>query len=455
MAVEDEADLHKAYANFKIGNKKDLEDLLYNEKFYNSTLDAVHKLNIEKVKKEYGEIGLDRYIRSITDTWDDEDIQYPRKKHNLSSLLKSVLISPAKLIGKIYDYALSKTGSHLISTMASTSVAGELVGTLSFMGESAYISHSLNIPFLKLLSEEIPLQYQFFIQIPLITAAVAAVFIGMITGGTSMVFNHKMIEKKEIERDLRRYKDKFNRVFSNYSKEFFGSNIEDTLENLNSIYMMSSSKTYERISKSKEDLKRYEKEMLPYIEHVIKKDVNPNLVFYRSPKGVGGFTLIYNSILGKFFKHRSYSPVFLNVNRIKAVPEYLFALFHEISHGAGATTEQMASYYASIAMEKVSKKYPLQGYDLFISANNLESAVATFAKKFKSKEEFFSRLKELNLPKFVIDSFDSRFNPFYSITFPLYEAMFSGPVESKFTGLYASGPYIAYKLVKKGIIKTF
>jgi hypothetical protein len=455
MSFDSDPPLQNAFSDFVSGKKSSLEDILSDRNFNHSTISAVKKLDINKLKSEYGEIGLERYIRSITDQWEDSKLGYERNDKKIRRAIKSVLMSPAKFVAKTYDYVLNKTGSHFISTIAMGALTGEILFSASFFGETFYDSQIWNIPFFKLAREVLPYNISLFIELPAVLATFSAFSVGMIAGATTSVFNHKKIREDEIKDDIKKYSRQFRKIFSNYSHHIYNSSVEDSLQNLNAIYMLSSSKAYSKVITSEDNLRYYERSMVPYIEQVLHKKVNPALIFHHSPKNVGGFTLIYNSLIGKIFNKKSYSPVFLNTDRITALPEYLFALFHEISHGAGATTEQMASYYAQVAMEKTSKSHKLEGYDLFMSANKLESAVATLAKKFKSSEEFFLELDNLNLPKFVKDSFNYEFNPLYSINFPVAESLNAGPIESKFSGLYASGPYIASKMVEKGRVKTF
>jgi hypothetical protein len=292
-------------------------------------------------------------------------------------------------------------------------------------------------------------------EVPIITSLISMLSTVFIIGGTSRLFNHKKLEIEEIEKDIKAYSKEFKDTFKKYNEAFFRSKITPSLTNLNAIYMLSATKAYKNAMNSDEGLREYEKLMMPYISKVLKKSVNPDLILHHSPRGVGGFTLIYSSLIGKFIKRKSYSPVFLNTDRFNAVPEYLFGLFHEISHGAGATSEQMASYYAEEAMEFVKEDFPLEGYDLFLVVNRLESAISTLSLKFKSSDEFLTELNRLKLPKFIKESFSYNFNPSFSITFPVEEALYGSPIESKFSGLYASGPYIAKKMVEKGKIKTF
>ncbi|MCL5420588.1 MAG: hypothetical protein M1284_02430 [Candidatus Parvarchaeota archaeon] len=438
-------------------NKGRLEELIESAEIDESTAYALKNLDKKYVYENYRTEGLERYLRSILDDWGG----YPLFKNVAAGgktgkkVLYDLLLSPVKLVSKVYDYILSKTNSHFISTVSMGLLGGEIGSIAAFTGETAYYSAALHIPFTSLFSEELVYNSSFFVQIPLITGLISALFVGVVVGATPLVFNHKKIETDEIEKDIKKYSGEFNAVFSRYNDSFFKSTIEPSLVNINSIYMLSSSKAYAEISGSEDNLRKYETAMLPYIAQVIKKEVNPRLIIHRSPKNVGGFTLVYNSLAGKLIKKKSYSPVFLNTDRLTAVPEYLFALFHEISHGAGATSEQMASYYAEKAMEEAQKDFPLQGYDLFLSVNKLESAVAALSQKFHSNTEFFSELDRLNLPRFVRESFDYGFNPLFSITFPVSESLYGGRIESKFSGLYASGPYLAKKMVEKGLVKTF
>ncbi len=422
-----------------------------------SAINAVKNLNRDFVYKIYGKEGLERYLRSILNYWDDYNSNEDgnnkelKKKHGLSS----ILLSPAKLVAKSYDYILRKTNSHFLSTTLMGTLAGGVTSLLAFIGETAYFSYSLNMPFAGLFAEELMLNWPPMVGIPIVTGLISALSVGVIVGGTSAVFSHKNLTVEEIEKDINKYSREFKNTFDRYNKALFNSKVEPSLENINAIYMLSSTKAYKRTSDSEESLIEFEKSMLPYISNVLKKHVNYKLIFHHSPKEIGGFTFMYNSLLGKLAKKNSYSPVFVNTDRLNAVPEYLFALFHELAHGAGATTEQMASYYAEKAMDSVKDDFSLEGYDIFLSVNRLESAISTLAKKFKSDSEFFSEIEKLELPSFVNESFNYSFNPIFSVVFPINEALYGGLIESKFSSLYTSGPYIAKKMVEKGLIKTF
>lgn len=419
-----------------------------------ATVDAICSLNTEFADKNYGSDGLERYIRSILDYWDDYFVSECKVSSTGKNTLYNVLMSPFKLIAKSYDYLLRKTNSHLTSAASIGAVYGELAGLALFTGETAYYSLLFNLSFLQLFTEEVVSNAAFFIQLPLISGLSLALANLAIVFGASSIFSHTKIGYDEIEADIKAYADRFRQVFGKYNAAFFSKETEPSLANINALYMLSSSKARFAV-KTKDGLKDYEKTMLSYISKALDKHINPNLVVHHSPSGVGGFTLIFSSLLGKFFRNNSYSPVFLNTERLNAVPEYLFALFHESAHGAGASSEQMASYYAEKAMEYAQKDFPLEGYDLFLAVNDLESAVSALSYKFQSKEGFFSELGKLGLPRFVEESFDNRFDPIYSITFPVREEMYGGRMESKFSGLYSSGLYIAKKMVEKGRIKTF
>jgi hypothetical protein len=455
-SAEKRPKLYSILSSLDAGDYKSIDRLL-NDSTDKATVNAIKKLNKDFVYNKYGKEGLERYLRSVLDYWDD----YGRNKYSNSReikkkhVLSNILLSPAKLVAKTYDYILRKTNSHFISTTAMGTLAGGIAEISTFMGENAYFSHLFNIPFATLFSQELMVNWPFLVQVPIITGLISALSVAFIVGGTSSVFNHKKLTKEEIEKDIKKYNREFQNVFNRYNKALFTSKIEPSLENINAIYMLSSVRAYESASDSEESLRKYEKSMLPYISAVLKKKLNYRLILHHSPKEVGGVTLIYSSLLGKLAKKNSYSPVFLNTERLNAVPEYIFALFHELAHGAGATTEQMASYYAEKAMDLMKNDFPLEGYDLFISVNKLESAISTLAMKFKSNSDLLSELDKLNLPRFVKESLNYSFNPRFSLTFPVSEALYGGLIESKFSGLYASGPYLAKKMVEKGIIKTF
>ncbi len=455
-SVENRSNLYSLLSSFNSVDNDSIERVLKND-VDESVSDAVKVLNKGFIDKAYGKEGLDRYLRSVLDYWEDYASTTGKSSAGLKkrNLLYNILSSPAKLIAKTYDYILEKTNSHFLSTVSMGLIGGELAEIIAFTGETAYYSSALNLPFMGLFAEEFMANASLFVQIPLLTGLVSALSIAFIVGGTSKVFNHKKLTVQEIENDVKKYAGEFEKTFKKYNKSLFYSKIEPSLGNINAIYMLSSTKAYSKAMNSEEGLGEYEKSMLPYISKVLKKHINPNLILHHSPKGVGGFTLVYNSLLGKLIKNKSYSPVFLNTERFNAVPEYLFALFHELSHGAGATTEQMASYYAEKAMDAVKDDFPLEGYDLFLAVNKLESAVSTLSMKFKSNSEFFDELEKLHLPRFIKESFDYSFNPMFSITFPVSESLYSGVIESKFSSLYASGPYLAKKMVEKGMIRTF
>ncbi len=449
----------KLYSILKSLDTDDVQsiDAILKDSVDESTINSIKSLDKDFIYKKYGKEGLERYLRSVLDYWDDyksnESVNNKeiKKKHFLSSLL----LSPAKLVARGYDYILRKTNSHFASTTAMGTLGGGIASVLAFVGETAYFSYSFHIPFASLFAQELMVNWPSLIETPLLTGLISALFVGFVVGGTSMVFNHKRLTIEEIERDIKKYSREFKNTFNKYNKALFKSEVEPSLENVNAIYMLSSTKAYKSASVSEESLREFEKAMLPYISKVLKKHVNYKLIFHHSPKGVGGFTLIYNSLLGKLAKKNSYSPVFVNTERLNAIPEYVFALFHELAHGAGATTEQMASYYAEKAMDSLKNDFLLEGYDLFLSVNRLESAVLTLAKKFKSNEDFLSEIDKLNLPYFVKESFGYSFDPIFSAVYPVNEALYGGLIESKFSGLYAYGPYIAKKMVEKGIIKTF
>ncbi|MCL4376554.1 hypothetical protein M1558_03635 [Candidatus Parvarchaeota archaeon] len=455
-SVENRSKLYSILASLDTDNLQSIDGIL-KDSVDESAINAVKNLNRDFVYKNYGKEGLERYLRSVLDCWDDyRSNEYAngkevKKKHVLSS----ILLSPAKFVAKAYDYILRKTNSHFVSTTAMGTLAGGFASLLTFIGETAYFSSSLHIPFASLFAEELMVNWPALVQVPIITGLISALSVGFIVGGTSAVFGHKRLTIEEIEEDIKKYSREFNDTFDKYNKALFKSKVEPSLENINGIYMLSSAMAYKNASASEESLIEFEKSTLPYISNVLKKHVNYRLIFHHSPKGVGGFTLIYNSLLGKFAKKNSYSPVFVNTERLNAVPEYIFALFHELAHGAGATTEQMASYYAEKAMDSLKDDFSLEGYDLFLSVNRLESAISTLAKKFRSDSDFFSEIEKLNLPRFVKESFNYSFNPIFSAVFPVNEALYGGLIESKFSGLYASGPYIAKKMVEKGVIKTF
>ncbi len=438
-------------------NKHNLNDILKENVYDQDTVNAVKNLKVDFVNKNYSPNGLERYLRSVIDYWEDNPIldKDVKTHENKRRLLYNILLSPAKLLAKTYDYILDKTNSHFLSTIGMSMVAGELVAATSFTAETAYFSYAFNDPFPSLFASEAVLNSSYFIQIPLLAAIVSSLFMGLVIGGTSLVFNYKKIDKQEIIEDIKKYSREFKKVFEKYNKAFFTSKIAPSFSNLNALYMLSCSNAYNSVSQSASSLREYETLMLPYISETLHKEISPRSIIHKSPKNIGGFTLVYNSVSGKFIKNKSYSPVFLNTDRLSAVPEYLFALFHELAHGAGASTEQMASYYAEKAIEKVQDDFPLEGYDLFLSVNKLESAIATLYSKVESKDEFFGVIKKLHLPKFVEESFNYSFNPSFSITFPLNEAFYSGKIESKFFGLYSSGPYLAEKMVEKGFVKTF
>ncbi len=455
-SVENRSKLYSILSSLDSGDNKSINRIL-KDNTDKSTVNAVKKLKKDFIYQKYGKEGLERYLRSVLDYWDDygsnDYINNPdiKQKH----ILSRILLSPAKFVAKAYDYILGKTNSHFISTTSMGTLIGGVAGLATFIGETVYFSYSLHLPFASLFAEEFMVNWPSLVQVPIITGLISALSIAFIVGGTSRLFNPKKLTIEEIEDDIKKYSREFKKTFEHYNKALFSSKIEPSLENINAIYMLSSSRAYASASGSEESLRKYEKSMLPYISNVLKKRINYKLIIHHSPKGVGGFTLIYNSLLGKLIKKNSYSPVFLNTERLNAVPEYLFALFHELAHGAGATTEQMASYYAEKAMDSMKNDFPLEGYDLFLSVNRLESAISALARKFKSNTDFLSELEKLNLPRFVKESFNYSFNPMFSVTFPVNEAIYGGLIESKFSGLYASGPYLAKKIVEKGLIKTF
>ena len=455
-SAENGSKLYSILTSLDTGDVQSIDGIL-KDSADKSTINAVKNLNKDFVYKNYGKEGLERYLRSILDYWDDYksneylDNKDLKKKHVLSN----ILLSPAKSAAKVYDYILRKTRSHLLSTTSMGTFIGGVASLLTLIGETAYYSYSLNMPFASLFSQEVAANWPTMLQIPLMTGLVSALSILFIAGGTSAVFSHKNLTIEEMEKDIKKYKIEFRNTFDRYNKALFNSKVEPSLENINAIYMLSSTKAYKSARGSEEGLIKFEKSVLPYISKTLKKRLNYRLILHHSPKGVGGVTLIYNSLLGKFAKKNSYSPVFVNTERLNAVPEYVFALFHELSHGAGATTEQMASYYAEKAMDLLKDDFSLEGYDLFLSVNRLESAISTLAKKFKSDSDLFAEIKKLNLPRFVRESFDYSFDPLFSVAFPVNEARYNGLIESKFSDLYASGPYIAKKMVQKGVIKTF
>jgi hypothetical protein len=454
-SVESASKLYSILSSLEGSNKESIDDLL-KDSAEKTTVRAVKKLNKDFITNSYGKEGLERYLRSILDYWEGYTGFKPKKvAHLAKKVFYNILMSPAKLVAKAYDYMIEKTNSHLLSTMSIGAVGGELAELLSLFGETAYYSSTLKLSFMNVLQGQLMYNGYMLLEVPIITSLISMLGTAFIIGGTSAVFNHKKLELEEIEKDIRNYSKDFKDTFKKYNEAFFQSRITPSLTNLNAIYMLSSTKAYKGAMNSEEGLREYEKLMLPYISKVLKKSIAPNLVLHHSPRGVGGFTLVYNSLIGKFIKKKSYSPVFLNTDRFNAVPEYLFALFHEISHGAGATSEQMASYYAEKALESVQEDFPLEGYDLFLSVNRLESAVSTLSMKFDSSEDFLSELDKLKLPKFIKESFGYSFNPSFSIAFPVGEALYGTKIESKFSGLYSSGPYIAKKLVEKGEIKTF
>ncbi len=455
-SVENRSKLYSILSSLDKGDNKSIGKLLKGS-VDESELHAVKKLKNEVISKTYGKYGLERYIRSVLDCWEDyiDTARINEAGSKKRHILSSILLSPAKLIAKTYDYLFSKTNSHLFSTASLGALVGEFAEIATFVAETDYYSPVLQTPFNSLLIEEFMANWPVFVEVPIITGLVSALSVLFMIAGTSRVFNYKKLSIQEIEDDIKKYNEEFKDTFKIYNKAFFNAKIEPSLKNLNALYMLSSTNAYMNAKDSDEKLREYEKSMLPYISKVLKKSINPKLIVHHSPKSVGGFTLVYNSIFGKLIKSKSYSPVFVNTERFNAVPEYLFALFHELAHGAGATTEQMASYYAEIAMDYAKEDFPLEGYDLFLSVNRLESAVATLSKKFRFENEFFSELEKLGVPSFIKESFNYNFNPRFSITFPLHEALYGSTVESKFSGLYASGPYIAKKMVEKGIIKTF
>ena len=365
-SVENRSKLYSILSSLDAGDDKSINRIL-KDNTDKSTLNAIKKLKKDFIYQKYGKEGLERYLRSVLDYWDDygsnDYINNPniKQKH----ILSRILLSPAKFVAKAYDYILRKTNSHFISTTSMGTLTGGVASLATFIGETAYFSYSLHIPFASLFAEEFMVNWPFLVQVPIITGLISALSIAFIVGGTSGVFSHKKLTIEEIEHDIKNYSREFKKTFERYNKALFSSKIEPSLENINAIYMLSSSKAYASASYSEESLRKYEKSMLPYISNVLKKRINYKLILHHSPKGVGGFTLIYNSLLGKLIKKNSYSPVFLNTERLTAVPEYLFALFHELAHGAGATTEQMASYYAEKAMDSVKDDFPLEGYDLF------------------------------------------------------------------------------------------
>lgn len=454
-SAESASRLEAILSSFDRSKLVPIDDLL-KESADKTTVSAAKKLNKDFIKQAYGKEGLERYFRSILDYWEGYAGFKPKKVMNkVKKVIYNLLMSPAKLVAKTYDYMLEKTNSHFLSTMSIGALGGELAELLSLFSETAYFSSALKISFMNELQGQLMYNGYMLAEVPIITSLISMLSTVFIIGGTSRLFNHKKLEIEEIEKDIKAYSKEFKDTFKKYNEAFFRSKITPSLTNLNAIYMLSATKAYKNAMNSDEGLREYEKLMMPYISKVLKKSVNPDLILHHSPRGVGGFTLIYSSLIGKFIKRKSYSPVFLNTDRFNAVPEYLFGLFHEISHGAGATSEQMASYYAEEAMEFVKEDFPLEGYDLFLVVNRLESAISTLSLKFKSSDEFLTELNRLKLPKFIKESFSYNFNPSFSITFPVEEALYGSPIESKFSGLYASGPYIAKKMVEKGEIKTF
>ncbi len=430
-----------------------------------STSKSANNLNYEAAVAKYGKDGVDRYYKSLLDIdvntnleslLPDDSVQ--RKTPVLKKALgyaSKALLSPISACFGIYNFVLNKTNNHTLANASLVGSFGELATAGMFALETAYYSAALHIPFGQLFMEELPVNIPTFIETGALVTVGGTLLMNMIVMHLQKKFNADYLERTAIEKDIKKYKKEFYATYKKYSGSFLNDRRDEvSLKDLNAVYMMSSSKASNYMMDSIANTKLYEEEVIPFIEESLGKKVKASSIIHKSPSGVGGATFIPSSLMGKLFKKGVHGYVFVNRKRAVAAPGYIFADYHELSHHAGATSEQMASYYAMQAMDKLAQTKPLEGYDLYTATNRLLSAVGALKKKYSNIDDYMSRLRKLDLPGFVYDSFDEKFDPMNSITPPMYEIAEESS-DSKFADLYVSGPYLASKLVEKGGIRTF
>ncbi len=448
-----------------------LDKLLGRFEIDENTEKSAHRLlgalDCEKALGRYGEAGVERYVGSLlgitaTQGYRSMLLDEIVSKESVSRLSKSgrvlgkILTSPGKFFSAAYDFTLRKTGSHIAADISMAFAGTETMYGGWFVYETTYFSSLYHIPFWQLFIEELPMNLPSMVGYGVITGALVVGLRSVLIAATRKKFSPDILNVREVEKDIRKYVKDFNAIYSQYRSSFL--NKVDTggvsLRELNAIYMMSSTKASVYMMNGMNSIKEYEKSVLPYEEAVLHKKLKQKSIIHRSPRGVGGATMLFSSLIGKGQKKGVHGYVFVNSTRACAAPEYIFGVYHELAHHAGAASEPMASYYAMLAMEKLAEDHPLEGYDLYTSVNKLLSAVGTMRRKYDTADEYRKELRRLRLPRFVYESFDVDFNPPDSIAPPMREAA-SDSVDAVFADLYVSGPYIAFKEVERGHMKVF
>ena len=115
-SVENRSKLYSILSSLDSGDNKSINRIL-KDNTDKSTVNAVKKLKKDFIYQKYGKEGLERYLRSVLDYWDDygsnDYINNPniKQKH----ILSRILLSPAKFVAKAYDYILLQNVEDLIS----------------------------------------------------------------------------------------------------------------------------------------------------------------------------------------------------------------------------------------------------------------------------------------------------------------------------------------------------
>ncbi len=410
-------------------------------RFYSAAL-----YNIEE--SEQGKALLENLLQT------DYSSQKKKYKQTWKKPLKRALgyfIYPAKIFSGIYDLALKTTKSHVIayglaaaglyeSLMFSNVVANTELYSLT-TGASGLTPLQVFNSYLSYLAPSMEIAA---IAVPLLSISI----LGGLVFSQRRLFSTKKIGTIAIEDDIKKLSSDLNNVIGRYTKFTNNADAGDlSLSSLDSIYAMATARGSIKSYKEIKRLVKHEKELLPSMEKVTGKKISPKNIVHHCPDGVGGVTLVFpTSLMGKLFRKHIYGPVFVNPRRAYVGPSYDFALLHELSHAGGATSEPAANYIAMKAIDDLAERFPIRGYDIYSSANRLCYAVGALGEKINNRDEFLARLRELNVPKSILDSFDRKFDPEHSPVPPMNE-LFEKGAEKYFARLYVGNSYVAGKLL--------
>ncbi len=492
----------KLISRLTAGTEKRLEKIL-NDGTLND-FPELNLLDVDNVRERYGILSANRFYRGLLDEFleQDELDEKPTSK-KLASIIGYFTGS------KLYDFILEKTGSHMLANGAKSAVLMETLVSLTTLGVFAYASKQEGVPFIPLIQQYSPQILPLLAEIGVFGFAVGAgVVLGIVglerilykntpehsdklidwvrTARTkfyekigakkhigiiekplktmeNFILTNRAITKEDVKEDISIYLKEFYNVWERYRSSLLKTTkySDISLQQLNGMYMLVTSSLSKNLSSSFRAIRKHDKKVLPAISEGLGRRLSRRSIIHLCPEGVGGFTLIFPSvIMGKFTRKHAYGPVFLNTKRLLSAPSYDFALAHEFAHAAGKASEPLANYFALKCIDSLNRSFPDQGYDLYGATNRLAFAVAGLRDKIKDQDEFLAELGKitteidgirLGMPKFIYEAIKNDFNPSVS-PLPPMDGLDTHKlnIDDMFKQLYMSSSYTCIKLAKLG-----